>query len=472
MTLPDAISPHRSKARLEALAELAAIGWESTQREIIRSGANVAQRATRSTIAYLHFLNADEATIELGTWSTDTLQLCTAVYDRHYPVAEAGIWADSVRTRAAVVHNDYAAAAGRRGLPKGHVELQRHLGVPIEEGGRVRLLIGVGNKDEPYDDEDVAAVQLVGRRIWELVRARQELERLHDLEDRFRHLQRIAAVTAWEYDPDDDLLAFDEMFAPIFHMVHHTEVPSSLHQFLARFATDDRERVRALVASRAIGSSFDIQVQGIRLDGESFRVALRATVRAREVGHGVLVVGALQDLTERSRLEHLRHDAETDALTELPNRRRLQAAFERPVLDRRRAGGALAFHYIDLDRFKPVNDAYGHAAGDEVLRVISRRLASLVRRDDLVARLGGDEFAVVQMGVTDRTGAVALANKIIAACSQPIPVDGTELQVGASVGVALGAGSHLSLPEITARADRALYAAKQGGKGRVVVHED
>ena len=472
MTLSDATPHHRSSDRLEAMAELAAIGWECTQREIIRTGANVAQRATRSTIAYLHFLNADEQTIELGTWSSDTLRICTAVYDRHYPVADAGIWADSVRTRATVVHNDYDAAANRRGLPKGHVALRRHLGVPIEEGGRVRLLIGVGNKEEPYDDEDVATVQLVGRRIWELVRARLELERLHDLEDRFRHLQRIAAVTAWEYDPDEDLLAFDEMFAPIFHVVHHTEVPSSLHQFLARFATEDREKVRAMAQSRSVGSTFDIQVDGIRLDGELFRVALRAAVREREVGHGVVVVGALQDLTERARLENLRHDAETDALTELPNRRRLQAAFERPVLDRRRAGGGMAFHYIDLDRFKPVNDAYGHAAGDEVLRVISRRLANLVRHDDLVARLGGDEFAVVQMGVSDRAGAIALANKIIVACSQPIAVAGTEVHVGASVGVALNAGSHHSLPELTARADRALYSAKQRGKGCVVVHEE
>ncbi len=454
------------------MAELAAVGWERTQREIIRVGANVAQRATQSTIAYLHFLNDDEETIELGSWSSDTLQVCTAVYDRHYPIADAGIWADSVRMRRPVVHNEYASVAHRRGLPNGHVVLNRHLGVPIEEGGRIRLLIGVGNKDQPYDEEDVAAVQLVGRRIWELLRARQELERLHDLEGRFRHLQRIAAVTAWEYDPDDDRLVFDEMFAPIFHVVHHTEVPLSLHQLLSRFAPEDRERVREMAQSRSIGATFDFQANGVRVDGEAFRVALRAAVRERDVGHGVMVVGALQDLTERARLEHLRHDAETDELTDLPNRRRLQAAFERPTLDRRHASGGMAFHYIDLDRFKPVNDAYGHAAGDEVLRVISRRLSNLVRHDDLVARLGGDEFAVVQMGVADRSGALALADKIIAACSQPILIGATEVYVGASVGVALSAGSHLSLPDITARADRALYAAKQSGKGCAVIQED
>jgi len=454
------------------MAELAAVGWERTQREIIRIGANVAQRATQSAIAYLHFLNDDEETIELGTWSSDTLRICTAVYDRHYPVSDAGIWADSVRTRRPVVHNDYPSVARRSGLPDGHVALRRHLGVPIEEGGRVRLLIGVGNKDEPYDQEDIAAVQVVGRRIWELVRAREELERLHDLEGRFRHLQRISAVTAWEYDPDEDRLAFDEMFGAIFHVVHHTEVPSSLHQFLSRFAPEDRERVRDMAQSRSIGATFDFQADGVRVDGEVFRVALRAAVRERDVGHGVVLIGALQDLTERARLENLRHDAETDALTELPNRRRLQAAFERPTLDRRKAGGGMAFHYIDLDHFKPVNDVFGHAAGDEVLRVISRRLANLVRHDDLVARLGGDEFAVVQMGVADRSGAIALADKIIAACSQPISVGGTEVHVGASVGVALSAGSHLSLPDITARADRALYTAKQLGKGRAVIQED
>ncbi|HEX4931551.1 MAG TPA: sensor domain-containing diguanylate cyclase [Gemmatimonadaceae bacterium] len=471
MARPDVPPRDPAKARLEAMAALAAVGWERTQREIIRIGADVAQHATQSAIAYLHFLNEDERSIELGAWSSDTLAHCTAVYDRHYPVAEAGIWADSVRTRRPVVHNDYGAEAHRRGLPDGHVALVRHLGVPIEEGGRVRLLLGVGNKAAPYDDDDVTAVQLVGRRIWELLRARHELERLHDLEARFRHLQRMAAVTAWEYDPDEDRLSVDEMFASIFRVEHPTEVPSSLHQFLTRFAPEERDRVRAMAESRAIGASFDFQADGIRVDGETFRVALRADVRERDVGHGVTVVGVLQDLTERSRLEHLRHDAETDDLTELPNRRRLQAVLEHPGAERRRAGGAIAFHYIDLDYFKPVNDAYGHAAGDEVLRVISRRLLRLVRHDDLVARLGGDEFAVVQMGVAGREGAVALAEKIIAACSREIPVGGVSVKVGASVGIALCSGTQLSLPEISARADRALYRAKQSGRGCVVVDD-
>ena len=152
-TSPDS-SAHTLR-QLEALAALAEIGPEQTERDIIQVGADVAQRATDSQVAYLHFLNEDEETIELGTWSHDTLTHCSAVHDRHYPVSAAGIWADTVRLRRPVSHNEYASVVGRRGLPTGHSPLSRHLGVPIEHDGRIRLLLGVGNKVAPYDEDDV-----------------------------------------------------------------------------------------------------------------------------------------------------------------------------------------------------------------------------------------------------------------------------------------------------------------------------
>ncbi|MBK8058472.1 MAG: GAF domain-containing protein [Gemmatimonadetes bacterium] len=116
-TSPD--SNAHTLRQLEALAALAEIGPEQTERDIIQVGADVAQRATDSQVAYLHFLNEDEETIELGTWSHDTLTHCSAVHDRHYPVSAAGIWADTVRLRRPVSHNEYASVVGRRGLPPG-----------------------------------------------------------------------------------------------------------------------------------------------------------------------------------------------------------------------------------------------------------------------------------------------------------------------------------------------------------------
>ena len=83
--------------------------------------------------------------MELGTWSAATRNICNVVYDRHYPIEKAGVWADSARTRKPCIHNDYATLAERRGVPEGHVRLVRHLGVPVIDEERVTLLVGVGN---------------------------------------------------------------------------------------------------------------------------------------------------------------------------------------------------------------------------------------------------------------------------------------------------------------------------------------
>lgn len=464
-----ATDSERTRQQLEALAALAQLGPDQTERAILQAGADIAQRCTSSRIAYFHLLNDDEETIELGAWSADTSGYCTATYDRHYPVSQAGIWADTARTRRPVIHNDYPAVSGKRGLPDGHSRLDRHLGVPIENEGAVRLLLGVGNKDLPYDEDDVRTVTLVGERCWELLRHRREVERLQDLERRFHNLKRLAAVSAWEYDPELDRLTWDDMFRTLFLVRSRAEVPVSLGGVLPFFAPRDRPRVRAALTGHRAGARFGIRLFGTRATGESFAAELKGEVRAREVGDGVVVVGMLQDLSERARVEDLRHDAETDPLTELPNRRRLNALFATGPLGRRGPRDGVAVLYVDLDAFKPVNDSLGHAAGDEVLRIIARRLAALVRRDDLVARLGGDEFVIVQGGLADAAGATTLAAKVVEACAEPIAIEGQTVQVGASVGIATCPTGRTPLAELAARADRALYEAKQAGRNRYVL---
>ena len=119
--------PHDA-ALLKVMRGLEALTTAVTTREIVQRGVDIAQHATLSRIAYLHFLNEGQSTIELGVWSHDTLKTCTAVSDRHYPVEKAGIWADAARSGRPCVHNDYASCPDKRGLPTGHSALVRHLG--------------------------------------------------------------------------------------------------------------------------------------------------------------------------------------------------------------------------------------------------------------------------------------------------------------------------------------------------------
>jgi diguanylate cyclase (GGDEF)-like protein len=450
--------------------DLESLTTDLTEREVIQRGVDIAQACTDSRIAYLHFLNEDENSIELGVWSHDTLLACKAVYSRHYPVATAGIWADSVRTRAPCVHNDYAAQSGKRGLPDGHSHLVRHLGLPVLDGGKLRMLVGVGNKATDYDADDIDVLNMVATRVWSVTRQRRVLERYLDLSQRFRHVQEIASVCGFEYDVDEDQFAFDAFFATVFRTQHRTEQPTSLHEFLSFVAIDDHEAVRAALSSaRPVARTLRISCE--RAPGERFPAEVKIAFRPRELGHGEICVGILQDVSAQVVAEDLRRRVDTDPLTGLPNRNRLHAFFGEGR-DQRREGAHVAFHYLDLDDFKPVNDTCGHPVGDEVLRVVAQRLRLTVRQDDLVVRLGGDEFAVVQTGIDDSAQAAVLAEKIIAAIAEPILVEGRDIAIGASIGVAVCSSRSCRLTDVSYAADRALYQAKSAGGRRYVVAQN
>jgi diguanylate cyclase (GGDEF)-like protein len=172
-----------------------------------------------------------------------------------------------------------------------------------------------------------------------------------------------------------------------------------------------------------------------------------------------------EDVTERRRAEaKIIHMARHDALTNLPNRILFREQMERAL---RRVNGeqSLAVLYLDLDRFKGVNDTLGHPVGDALLCAVTERLRMLVRSGDMVARLGGDEFAIVQVGAAQPTGAKVLASRVIEAIAEPFNIDGNQIVIGTSIGVAVAATDGNEPDQLLKNADMALYRAKADGRG-------
>ena len=179
--------------------------------------------------------------------------------------------------------------------------------------------------------------------------------------------------------------------------------------------------------------------------------------------------GALRtftDVTQRKQAEQqIRHVAEHDGLTGLLNRTAFLQALQAAATDVHRSGRGFAVLYVDLDGFKPVNDRYGHAVGDQLLVWVARQLTQAAREDDVVARLGGDEFALLQRGVSDGDSAYRLADRLVQALGQPTVIEAHALQIGASIGIVLSPGDGTEAEELLRKADSAMYLAKATGRG-------
>jgi len=183
-------------------------------------------------------------------------------------------------------------------------------------------------------------------------------------------------------------------------------------------------------------------------------------------GRPEYLLGVSEDIAERKRAEaQIARLAHYDPLTELPNRLLFHKDLSDALARAARREDLVAVHCVDLDRFKVVNDTLGHPVGDALLKAAAERLRACVRDGDTVARLGGDEFAVVQMGLSDLSGATRLAARIVEALEAPFDLLGHQVVIGGSVGVAVSPDDGHDCDELLKKADMALYRAKADGKG-------
>lgn len=204
----------------------------------------------------------------------------------------------------------------------------------------------------------------------------------------------------------------------------------------------------------------------VRKDGEEILCHVESNLVPDASGQRQMYVLVLNDITEQKRAEQeLRYLANYDTLTSLPNRTLLSERLSRAVVRARREKGRVAVLFIDLDRFKDVNDSLGHATGDRILRAAAARVQQTVGAQHTVARLSGDEFTVVLEGITSAAEAERVAERIIAAFAEPLPFgDRLELAVSPSIGISLYP-DHAQVPtELLKHADTAMYQAKSAGR--------
>ena len=279
--------------------------------------------------------------------------------------------------------------------------------------------------------------------------------------------QRLAHLGSWEWDLVTGELSWSDEVFRIYGLESGAFVPD-LERFMDAVHPQDREALnRAIDQALHGGKPYELEHRVLRLRGEIRWVHSRGEVVRDGEGKPFKMLGTVYDVTERKALEsRLRYQAYHDMLTDLPNRHVLLDRLGQALRRARRAmGREAAVLFMDLDGFKHVNDSLGHGTGDLLLVALAERLRRCLRPEDTLARFGGDEFVVLLEDVAGPEYPIRVVKRLMDALRRPFTVDGREVFVGASVGVAIGGAREKGPEELLKDADTAMYRAKEEGTG-------
>jgi diguanylate cyclase (GGDEF)-like protein/PAS domain S-box-containing protein len=330
---------------------------------------------------------------------------------------------------------------------------------------RCRLSMRCAGEGAPVEVAMIASADGSGQACRMVVEpVADRMAALERSEERFRRIVHCADEGIWEVDAFG-LTAFVN---PKMAELLGCAIEDMLEQPLARFMDEEgRAVLERCIARRQQGVLERSELKFVRVDGSSFWASVATNPIFDAGGRYLGALALVNDITERRAVaERAWHQANYDALTGLPNRHMFMDRLALEMRKADRSGAFLALLFIDLDRFKDVNDRLGHAMGDALLAEAARRIGACVRASDTLARLGGDEFTLILAGLERVGGVDRIVQEIVATLAQPFQLEEESATISASIGIALYPADAGAMADLIACADQAMYAAKNGGRNR------
>lgn len=445
--------------RNQALLQLTTQAPSMDEPALLGFALEQAEALTNSHIGYVHFVNPDQETLTLGTWSAKTLKKCEAAHDNHYPLSQAGVWADCFRQRHPVIHNDYPGLTPKHGLPDGHANLLRHMSVPVLDGGQVVMIMGVGNKTEPYDNGDMTVLEMVANNTWALLQRNRSNRMLELHAQVFRSSREAVMITS----TNATILSVNKAFTRITGYLAEEAIGQTPN--LLRSGRHEETFYQAMWQEIQDSGHWQGEIWNRRKNGEIYPQWLGISAVRSLQGEVTEYIAVFMDITDykqaQARIEHMAHH---DPLTGLPNRTLLRDRFQQTKAHADRQNVMTGMLYLDLDHFKNINDSLGHPAGDQLLLEAARRLNVCVREVDTVSRIGGDEFVVLLSDVHIPDNIVEVAQKVLDTLAEPFEIGQNILTLSCSIGISVYPHDGGDFDILLQKADTALYQAKNNGR--------